>query len=133
MKRLARFKSFVAAAKELKKRESHRRNVVRCFLEFTKGCSGADWNVLLNCGLGQPGVYVYSVETKSARIPAPGELSWHVEFMLRAHKKHILKLQKRPPLQKVSLALVDFVSKVRWAAYFSGSSSANWSLGRRAD
>ncbi len=117
LKRWARLIHFHAATKEFRAADAHRRNLVRHFAELTKGCSAADIMFLLDCGHGKPEVFIYSPSSRSVAVPAEGEIAWHVEFLLRAPRKHIFRLSTVPSLEKVGAAVTGFVNKVRWAAF----------------
>ena len=106
------------------------------FLRLIRGMSIAEFCCLLQCGLGNDGVYMYSPVRKSVSIPSPGEIPWSVEFVLRMHAKHVYMSRQLPSLQVVSSCLLQWEAKIRWMHVFdklscspqSGNSNRWWKL-----
>lgn len=68
---------------------SRNRETMKALLRQISGLDKTGLGLLLRCGRGDPGVYIFDVHSRSARPPKRGELSWDVEFLLRHHRKHI--------------------------------------------
>ena len=79
---------------------------------------------LLQCGLGNPGVYVYSIAEKNAWTASPKELAWPVEFVLRFHPKHVFMSRSLPSFTAVSRSLQQWEFKIRWM-FLHGKFSAD--------
>ena len=73
---------------------------------------------LLQCGVGNEGVYMFSPESKRVWVPRPGEIQWTVEFVLRMHAKHVYMSRRLPSLEAVSSCLIQWDAKIRWMHVF---------------
>ena len=99
------------------------------------GSSRAQLKTLCNCGLGEKGVYILDRAKASVRSPAPLELKWPIEFLLRQNKKHVFV---RPVAQtsrgSVSRALARWERRYRWRVFFSladGDNDRSYAFMRR--
>jgi hypothetical protein len=82
---------------------------------------------LLDCGCSIPDVYIYLGNNRSVRRPAPGELSWPVEFVLsKFHSKHIFADAKLAPLSAASIQIVSFTNKLAWISELQGVEENSW-------
>ena len=88
------------------------------FLRLIRGMSISEFCCLLQCGVGNEGVYMFSPESKRVWVPRPGEIPWTVEFVLRMHAKHVYMSRRLPSLEAVSSCLLQWDAKIRWMHVF---------------
>ena len=77
-------------------RKDHRRTHLegcaqQAFCTLINELSIPDIVRLLECGLGEPDVYLYDPRSKTTTKPQPSALLWPIEFILtKFSKKHVL-------------------------------------------
>ena len=95
-------------------KQQFRFRVIDFFYNLTRGLSHVAWRDLLECGVTTPQVYFYLENSRSVRLPEPGEICWVVEYLIsKFHSKHVFP-PRCPSLDTISRSIAQWEHRMRW-------------------
>ena len=101
----------------------------RTFMNLMEGALPIDWFNMADFDRLYKQVYLYEMDSRSARHPDPGEVPWPIIYALsRYHAKHQFCSRKLPDIHKIGLQVQNFLHKVEWAWLFKDMNKARPSV-----
>ena len=88
--------------------------MVRRFKEIMTDVSVRDWKHMVYFYNLRQTVYVYDLESHSARSPGL-EIEWSIVWPSALHRKHIFFSQKTPETKHINDGAIRFTKRVKWA------------------
>ena len=94
------------------------------FLKACVGFTAADFMWLMDGVKMRHHIYIYNPKDKTTRHP-DNEVPWPALFVLsRFHKNFRLQPTKRPKMEDIKEAMVEFSNRMKWKAYFANDDDA---------
>ena len=94
------------------------------FLKACDGFTAADFMWLMDGVKMRHHIYIYNPKDKTTRHP-DNEVPWPALFVLsRFHKNFRLQPTKRPKMDDIKEAMVEFSNRMKWKAYFADDDDA---------